>query len=192
MTAPAGPRRVLAYAEAALPARYAAQVAGIEAAAWPGAAPGHDPALAPRVLLLVDPADTVLASLALLFKELEHGGRRLRAAGLSSVAVRPDARGRGHGLRVVRAAHAALAAEPGLDLALFSCDRALVPFYERASFQVLPGTVLVGGTPEEPLATDAPGFDKAVLAGCFGPGTAPADFAGTRIGLYPGTRDRLW
>ncbi|MDJ0383009.1 GNAT family N-acetyltransferase [Streptomyces sp. G-G2] len=207
------PDDVLAYDEAALPEHLAAQVAALEEHAWPGSRPGHDPALAPRVMLLLDGEGAVAAALALLHKEIRHAGRTYRAAGLSAVVTREDARGRGHGGRLVAAARAALADVPGLDLALFSCDRDLAPFYEAAGFQRLPGAVLVGGTPEEPLATDAPGFDKVVLAAFFGdrgtgrgtgPGTGPrpapgtpradpaAAFAGTRIGLYPGTVDRLW
>lgn len=98
------------------------------------------------------------------------------------------------------AARAGLAADPGVDLALFSCDRELVPFYEAAGFEVLPGTVLVGGTPAEPLATDAPGLGKTVL-GAFPAGAAHGEgradevraaFTGIRVPLYPGTIDRLW
>lgn len=76
-----------------------------------------------------------------------------------------------------------------------SCSAATVrspPFYEAAGFTRLPGTVLVGGTPEEPLATDAPGFDKEVLADFPGPHTDAAAFTGVRIALYPGLVDRLW
>lgn len=102
------------------------------------------------------------------------------------------ARGRGHGGHLVAAARAALAADPAVDLVLFSCDRPLAPFYEAAGFTRLPGTVLVGGTPEEPLATDAPGFDKEVLADFPGPHTDAAAFTGVRIALYPGLVDRLW
>ncbi|MFF3858047.1 GNAT family N-acetyltransferase [Streptomyces sp. NPDC002209] len=143
-------------------------------------------------MALVDDDGTVAASLALLFKEMRHAGRTYRAAGLSAVVTRHTARGRGYGGRLVAAARAALAADPAVDLVLFSCDRPLVPFYEAAGFTRLPGTVLVGGTPEEPLATDAPGFDKEVLADFPGPDTAPAAFAGARIALYPGLVDRLW
>ncbi|MFD6183626.1 GNAT family N-acetyltransferase [Streptomyces goshikiensis] len=206
MTAGPGPgahapaTEVLGFAEAELPAALAAQVAALEAEAWPGATPGHDPALAPRALLLVTADGTVAASLALLFKEIRHAGRTYRAAGLSSVVTRRALRGRGCGARLVAAARRELAAVPGLDLVLFSCDRPLAPFYEAAGFTRLPGAVLVGGTPGEPLATDGPGFDKVVLAeflstdGPEGPAGAAgaAAFAGTRIALHPGPVDRLW
>ncbi|MFD7082817.1 GNAT family N-acetyltransferase [Streptomyces sp. NPDC059918] len=184
--------RVLTYAEAELPPHLAAQVASLEAQAWPGAAFGHDPALTPRAMVLVDEEGTVAASLALLFKPVRHGGRTYRAAGLSAVVTRDTARGRGYGGHLVAAARAALAADPAVDLVLFSCDRPLVPFYEAAGFTRLPGTVLVGGTPGQPLATDAPGFAKEVLADFPGADTGAAAFEGARIALYPGLVDRLW
>lgn len=53
---------VLAYAQAELPGGLAAQVAALEAQAWPGAGGGHDPALAPKVMVLVDEGGTVTAS----------------------------------------------------------------------------------------------------------------------------------
>ena len=42
----------------------------------------------------------------------------------------------------------------GLDLGIFTCDRPLREFYQRAGWEELPGTVLVGGTPQEPFASD--------------------------------------
>ncbi|MFE9630612.1 GNAT family N-acetyltransferase [Streptomyces sp. NPDC006463] len=186
--------RVLAYEAAELPAELGGQVAALEAAAWRGASPGHDPALAPRALLLVGDDGTVAASLALLYKEIEVAGRTYRAAGLSAVVTRAELRGRGLGGRLVAAARAALAADPAVDLALFSCDQPLTAFYEAAGFTRLPGTVLVGGTPAEPLATDEPGFDKEVLAAFFTdtPDRDRAAFTGVRVPLHPGNTDRLW
>ncbi|MGW1776572.1 GNAT family N-acetyltransferase [Streptomyces sp. NPDC002104] len=184
-----------------LPAGLAGQVAALEAQAWPGSSPGHDPALSPRAVLLLDAGGRVAACLALLHKAVRLAdGRTYRAAGLSGVVTRADVRGRGYGSRLVAAARARLAADPAVDLALFSCDPELVPFYEAAGFEVLPGTVLVGGTPAEPLATDAPGLGKTVL-GAFpvraGDDEGRADsvraaFTGIRVPLYPGTVDRLW
>ncbi|MFD8978999.1 GNAT family N-acetyltransferase [Streptomyces sp. NPDC059564] len=188
--------RLLSYPQEALPPPLAAQIEATETRVWPGSAPGHDPALRPRVLLLVDDAGTVGASLALLHKEIPCGGRTRRAAGLSAVVTRPELRGQGLGGRLVAGARAALAADPAVDLALFSCDRPLAPFYEAAGFERLPGTVLVGGTPAEPLATDEPGFDKEVLAAFFAPGPEAGEdraaLTGGRIPLHPGTVDRLW
>lgn len=180
-----------------LPSGLARQVAELEAQAWPGASAGHDPALEPRSMLLTDEAGAVAASLALLYKEIPLAGRTYRAAGLSAVVARRDLRGRGFGGRLVAAARAALAADPAVDLALFSCDRDLAPFYEAAGFEILPGSVLVGGTPAEPLATDEPGFDKVVLAAFFTYDEGRTDlvraaFTGVRIPLYPGLIDRLW
>ncbi|WP_330296160.1 GNAT family N-acetyltransferase [Streptomyces sp. NBC_00503] len=199
--------RIAVHEARALPAGLAAQVAALEAQAWPGSAPGHDPALRPKSVLLLAQDGSVLASLALLYKPVRLAdGRTYRAAGLSGVVTRADVRGRGHGARLVAAARAELAADPAVDLALFSCDRDLVPFYGAAGFEVLPGTVLVGGTPQDPLATDAPGFAKTVLAAFFagaGAGAGAGDdegrtdqvrtaFTGIRVPLHPGTIDRLW
>ncbi|MFD5623062.1 GNAT family N-acetyltransferase [Streptomyces yangpuensis] len=194
-TAPGGAAlRVLGRPEADVPAALAVQVADLEAQAWPGSTPGHDPELAPRTLLLVDEEGTVAAALSLLHKEIRLGGRTYRAAGLSSVVTRTAVRGQGLGGRLVAAARAELAADPAVDLALFSCDRPLTAFYEAAGFTPLPGTVLVGGTPEDPLATDAPGFDKTVMAAFFTgtPARDRAAFTGVRVPLHPGTIDRLW
>lgn len=193
---PGSALRLVAYPEAELPGELARQVAGIEGRVWPGSRFGHDPALGPRTLLLVAGDGAVGASLTLLYKEVPCGGRVRRAAGLSGVVTRPEWCGRGLGGRLVAGARAELAADPAVDVALFSCDRPLVPFYERAGFERLPGSVLVGGTPAEPLATDGPGFDKEVLAAFFAPGAEGeadrAALSGTRIPLHPGTVDRLW
>ncbi|THA73945.1 GNAT family N-acetyltransferase [Streptomyces sp. A0592] len=186
--------RLHGFAEADVPAAAARQVADLQAEAWPGSTPGHDPALAPRTLLLVDDAGTVAAALSLLHKGIRLGGRTYRAAGLSSVVTRSALRGQGIGGRLVAAARAELAADPAVDLALFSCDRPLAPFYEAAGFAPLPGTVLVGGTPEDPLATDAPGFDKVVMAAFFtdAPAADRAAFTAVRVPLHSGSVDRLW
>ncbi|MFC6985450.1 GNAT family N-acetyltransferase [Streptomyces cirratus] len=139
-------------------------------------------------------AGAVAACLTLLRKEIRLGGGTYRAAGLSAVVTRPELRGRGLGGRLVTAAREVLAADPEVDVALFSCDRELTPFYEAAGFERLPGTVLLGGTPADPLPSDRPGFDKAVLAAFFTPDPAStrAVFTSTRIPLYPGLTDRLW
>ncbi|GLV86620.1 hypothetical protein Slala03_63090 [Streptomyces lavendulae subsp. lavendulae] len=188
--------RLAAYPQAELPAELARQVAGIEARVWPGSRFGHDPLLRPRVLVLLDGDGVVGGSLTLLYKEVPCGGRVRRAAGLSGVVTRPEWCGRGLGGRLVAGARAVLDADPAVDLALFSCDRPLAAFYERAGFERLPGTVLVGGTPDEPLATDAPGFDKEVLGAFFAAGADGgadrAALSGSRVALHPGTVDRLW
>jgi aminoglycoside 2'-N-acetyltransferase I len=83
----------------------------------------------------------------------------------SSTVVTPRAlQRRGHGLRLVTAAREAMAAGDW-DLGLFTCDRPLQPFYERAGWRRLPGAVLVGGIAAAPFASDQPGFDKVTMAG---------------------------
>lgn len=185
--------------EAALDPHERAAVRTLEAIAWPGVSgdlddPLHDPALSPEIFLAERFDDSarplVVGALAVLSTELHHAGR-WRAAGLSAVVVHPSARGCGVGTALVEAATAWMA--PRFDVGLFTCDRPLAPFYEHAGWQVLPGAVLVGGTRDDPLPSDADGFDKVVLATFFTDEAraAAAAFA-DRIPLYPGARDRLW
>jgi aminoglycoside 2'-N-acetyltransferase I len=81
-----------------------------------------------------------------------------------------------------------------LDLGIFTCDRPLQPFYESAGWQPLPGTVLIGGSPDNPFPSDQPGFDKVTLAAFFTPlaHQAEATFHNARIPLHPGHIDKLW
>ncbi|MGW1769020.1 GNAT family N-acetyltransferase [Streptomyces sp. NPDC002073] len=192
--------RVVRWVEGGVPAGLRRQVLELQDDAWPppgGIAsdgPSHDPLLHPVSLLLVDDTGTVLAALDLLHKELRHAGHGYRVAGLSTVVTRAAVRGRGHGRRLVTEARAVLAADPAVDLALFTCDRPLVPFYAAAGWAEVPGAVLVGGTAEDPFPSDAPGFDKAVMGGFFSERARAhrADFPDSRIALHPGTVDRLW
>ncbi|MFJ2200749.1 GNAT family N-acetyltransferase [Streptomyces violaceusniger] len=197
---------ILSYPEAETPAPLRAQVWELQQEAWPATDPGtagepgptHDPARRPVSMLLVDDGHghgegTVLAALDILTTTLTHAGRSYRAGGLSTVVTRRAVRGRGHGARLVAAAHRAMA-DSGLDLGLFTCDRPLRDFYTGAGWQPLPGTVLIGGTPDAPFPSDQPSFDKVTMAHFFS-ATARrhrADFLAARIGLYPGEIDRLW
>ncbi|GAA2232233.1 hypothetical protein GCM10010430_10920 [Kitasatospora cystarginea] len=135
-----------------------AQVWELQEQAWPsgGFDPGlsRDPALDPRSMLLVDGGGRVLAALDLLSEELAHAGEVFTARGLSCVVTDRAHRGRGHGGRPVAAARRAVE-ESGADLGLFTCDRVLGGFYESAGWAALPGTVLVGGAPEDPAISPA-------------------------------------
>ena len=193
----AGPT-LLALAQADLPERLRVQVARLERDAWPDDTPApltshfHDRALEPVLLLLVE-GGRVLASLAILHKELRHAGKTFAAAGLSAVTTRTDLRGRGLGHRLVTAARERLAGS-AVDLGIFTCDRPLKGFYERAGWQHLAGTVLVGGTPAEPFRSDRPGFDKVTMAAFFSDRARAHrhEFVATDVELYPGAIDRLW
>ena len=137
-------------------------------------------------------SDEALAGLVVPSKGIVHSGHIYDAAGVSSVVSRRNAHGQGHGHRLVGAAREKMAGE--FDLGIFTCDRPLQQFYERAGWQHLPGTVLDGGTPEAPLSSDQPGFTKVTMADFF---TATAnerrdDFVGARIDLYSGPIDKLW
>jgi aminoglycoside 2'-N-acetyltransferase I len=187
---------ILTYAQDDLPVALRDQVLALHRQAWPPAGlgrssgPAHDPALRPLSLTLVSDG-RVLAALDILSKEIEHAGERYAASGLSTVVTDEALRGRGHGGRLVGAAHAVIAAS-GADLGIFTCDRPLGPFYESAGWTILPGTVLVGGTPEAPFPSDQ--WDKVTLASFFSPRAREAAerFVGARVGLYPGEIDKLW
>jgi len=186
---------IAVWPEADVPTVLRRQVVELRDAAWPpdlpgSLAPSHDPLLRPVSLLLVE-GDEVVAALDILSKELPHGGVTYAASGLATVVTRADLRRRGHGLRLIRAARETMGAA-GADLAVFTCDAVLAPFYEAGGYAVLPGATLVGGTPDAPLRSDE--LDKVVL---WRPYTAKADvragdFAGAEIELYPGPIDRLW
>ena len=182
-------RQILRYAEPDVPAAFWQQIGGLEQQAWPGSTPGHDPALHPAVMLVLQ--DRVMAALAILSKGIRHAGRDFRASGLSSVVTDREHRGTGVGRALVTAARDEIA-RSGADLGFFSCDTGLRAFYESAGWTVLPGAVLVGGTPDRPFPSDQ--FDKCVLAAFFSPAAREAEsaFTHSRIALYPGEHDRLW
>ncbi|MFE0189548.1 GNAT family N-acetyltransferase [Streptomyces sp. NPDC058989] len=207
--------QLLAFPEAATPPALRRQVRALHDEAWPpdgatadadgdGDQSHHDPALRPVSMLLVDNG-TVLAALDILSKPIVHAGRRYRAGGLSTVVTRRAVRGRGHGRRLVAAARETMAGSPpipdmdldldlDLDLGIFTCDRPLQSFYESAGWHPLPGTVLVGGTPQAPFPSDRPGFDKVTMADFFSPEArrSRTAFHHTRIALHPGDIDKLW
>jgi aminoglycoside 2'-N-acetyltransferase I len=192
------PVQILSFPEMATPVPLRVQVKEIQEQAWPSDgvvdvdAPTHDPLLRPLSMLLVDEG-TVLACLDILFKEIVHGGERFAAGGLSTVVTSKRARGLGHGRRLVTAARGEMIAQ-GLDLGLFTCDRALQAFYGSVGWRALPGTVLVGGTPDDPFPSDQRGFDKVTMADFFSAAArdAQASFHHSRIELYPGHIDKLW
>jgi aminoglycoside 2'-N-acetyltransferase I len=158
----------------------------------PDNGPVHDPALQPLSLALVDDG-VVVAALDILRKPLRHSGNTFQAGGLSTVVTREDLRGRGYGHHLVTAARTAML-DLNLDLGIFTCDRPLQPFYESAGWESLPGTVLIGGTLDDPFPSDQPGFDKVTLVSFFTPAArvAAPTFHHTRVALHPGHIDKLW
>lgn len=192
--------RVLCFPEAVTPAGLRRQVVVLRRQAWPSDAhdevvddrPIHDPALDPQTMLLVD-GQRVIGALGILSKRIVHDGRWFQASGLTAVVVTHDLRRHGFGYRLVTAAHRFVAAS-GVDLSVFTCDCALQGFYERAGWCVLPGSVIIGGTPKMPFTSDQPGFDKVTVADFFSTEATlhRATFVQSRIHLYPGETDRLW
>lgn len=187
--------QILSCPEEATPSELRAQVLEIQRQTWPSVGadgPTHDPQLKPLSLLLVEDG-TVVAALDILFKHIVHAGRRYAAGGLSTVVARNEVRGRGYGRRLVTAARETMI-DQQLDLGLFTCDRPLQAFYESAGWHLLPGTVVIGGSPDAPFPSDQPGFDKVTMGDLFSPAArrSEASFHHTRIELYPGEIDKLW
>jgi GNAT superfamily N-acetyltransferase len=190
-------RKIAIFAAADTPTEYRVQIDALERDAWPAvpagtALDGHDPRLNPTTVVLV--ADTtVLAALTILSKLLVHGDHEYRAGGLSAVVTLSSARRQGHGVQLVETVRT-LMSDHGFDIGLFTCDRPLQAFYEKAGWEVLPGTVLIGGTPDAPFPSDQPGFDKVTLGSFFSEPAKMqrASFDHTRIGLYSGSIDKLW
>jgi aminoglycoside 2'-N-acetyltransferase I len=190
-----GKVRIVYFPDADVPEELRAQVFGLHDLVWPrdtptGSDPTHDPALRPTSVLIID-GDRVVATLDILSKQVTHRGRSYAVSGLSSVTTDPAYRGHGHGRGLVEAARE-LTAAAGADLGIFSCDPPLQQFYERAGWQRLVGTVLIGGTPEAPLRSDQLG---KVTMGAFLSPRAKRDartFLGCRLELYPGEIDKLW
>lgn len=184
---------ILTCAESDVPRELREQVLALHQQAWgrgADAASGHDRQLRPLSLLLVENG-RVLSALDILSKDIEHAGERYAASGLSTVVTDEALRGRGYGRTLVSAAREQIATS-GADLGIFTCDRPLGPFYESAGWEIVPGAVLVGGTPDDPFPSDQ--WDKVTLAGFFSARARhrAATFAHSRIALYPGTIDRLW
>lgn len=150
----------------------------------------HDPRLKPLSMLLIDDG-RVCSALDVLSKTITFAGQEWRASGLSTVVTDRALRGRGYGRRLVRAAREQIAGS-GADVGLFTCDTPLRGFYVEGGWDLLPGTVLVGGTEAEPFPSDQ--FDKVTFGGFFTPAALEARhaFVGSRVPLYSGTIDKLW
>ena len=188
------------FPEAETPGVLRNQVREMQEQAWPSTehggpvdlGPVHDPALRPLSILLIE-EDTVLCALDVLFKQIVHAGQELSSAGLSTVVTPCAHRGRGYGRTLVTWAREALP-ERDVDLGLFTCDRPLGSFYEACGWEILPRTVLVGGTPDQPFPSDQPGFDKVTLGAFFTPTAIRAreSMLDARVMLYCGVIDKLW
>jgi aminoglycoside 2'-N-acetyltransferase I len=187
--------RIVSFPEHDVPPELRMGQVRLQDQAWPsdepsGTRPWHDQALRPVSMLLIE-GDRVVAALDILSKEIVVGLERFAASGLSAVVTDTSERGRGHGRTLCEAAKR-LMAEAGADVGIFTCGRELKTFYERAGWRHLEGTVIIGGTPEEPFPSDR--LDK-VTVGAFLSERARAhegSFIGRRIELFPGTIDRLW
>jgi aminoglycoside 2'-N-acetyltransferase I len=187
---------IMTYPEHAVPTHLRLQVVRLQDLAWPSdgppdPAPWHDPSLRPLSVMLVKDEDQVVSALDILSKEIVHLGQTYAASGISTMVTDPDFRSHGFGRQLAEAALEIMAAN-GDDLGIFTCDRELRRLYESAGWSHLPGSVLVGGSPEHPFPSDQ--FDKVTVASFFSARAllAAPQFIGARIELYPGPIDKLW
>jgi predicted N-acetyltransferase YhbS len=105
--------------------------------------------------------DQVVSYAAVVHLTIAHGGRTFALAGLSAVATAPEFRGRGLGTAVVAAATRHIESSDA-DLAIFTSDRPLARFYERAGgWRPAPQVRVVGSLDEGALTSD--GLGKVVL-----------------------------
>jgi aminoglycoside 2'-N-acetyltransferase I len=188
--------RFVTYREREVPRELRAQMIALQDEAWPSDEPSnlarwHDPSLDPVSLLLVDDDGRVLSTVDILSKDITHRGQTFAASDISAMATDESRRGMGYGRRLAEAAREFMETRR-VDLGIFTCDIYLLSFYEGAGWKHLPGTALIGGTPEEPVPSDQ--FDKVTLARFFSAKAkeAAADFVEARIELYPGEIDKLW
>ena len=179
------------FAEADVPTELRKQVLRLHREVWPDANPhNHDPALRPLSMLLLQEG-RVLTALDILSKDVHHRGDVYAASGLSAVVTDPAQRGRGFGRHLVHAALEEIGRRRA-DLGLFTCDPPLRRFYEEAGWGILIGTVLIGGTRDQPLPSDREG---KITMGHFYSLRArrhAQEFIRARIELYPGEIDKLW
>jgi GNAT superfamily N-acetyltransferase len=92
----------------------------------------------PLSFLLVE-NNLLLGHVNVVWKQLAHAGDEFKAYGLTGVFTYPSARGQGYGLELVRHATSYIDSQDA-DVALFNCDPAVVPFYQRAGWAPLPDT----------------------------------------------------
>ncbi|MEN6079412.1 GNAT family N-acetyltransferase [Chromobacterium piscinae] len=142
----------------------------------------HRPTLEARAFWLAD--NGRLAAYASVFGiRILHQGLAFSLGSLSCVATQPGMRGRGLGERVVAAASDWLRTCGRYDIAAFSCDEELLPFYRRAAGWEAVDLVLVANHEENALRSDALG--KVVMLELLSERAraAEASFRGAAVNL---------
>jgi GNAT superfamily N-acetyltransferase len=106
----------------------------------------------PSSLLLVE-RDLLIGHVNVVWKELVHAQTTFRAYGLTGVFTYPSFRGQGYGLHLVEHATRYIDTQPA-DIALFHCDPAVSPFYQRAGWEPFPDTETFIGPSTDPIRVD--------------------------------------
>lgn len=153
---------ILHFAQEECPAAWREQIIGLMRQEWPRAFEGGPvvwpdcPDTHPTSFVLLSDR-TVVSHVAVPRKEISHKGQSYQAFGISEVVTHPDCRRQGYGARLLKEAAAYIAGNSP-DISLFTCVPSLVPFYAHAGWEHYAGTVLVGGTRDNPFRSDSLGL----------------------------------
>lgn len=143
----------------------------------------HRAELDAQSFCLLDGDGRVAAYAAVLGKSIAQQGQAYALGSLSCVATHPAMRGRGLGARAVKAASDWLRDCGRYDIAAFSCDAGLLPFYRAAAGWEAADVVLLANGDENALRSDMLG--KAVVLELLSgrAQAAAASFQGAEIDL---------
>lgn len=120
----------------------------------------HRPELEAQSFYLLEDG-RLIAYASVLGKAIVHQGNVFSLGSLSCVAVCPELRGHDLGERIAAAASDWLRGCGRYDIAAFSCDAGLLPFYRRSGGWEAADAVLVANEDENALRSDKLG--KAVV-----------------------------
>ncbi|MEN3032544.1 GNAT family N-acetyltransferase [Chromobacterium amazonense] len=126
----------------------------------------------------------LVAYAAVLGFTVSHGGQAFALAALSCVATHPGHRRQGLGERVVAAASAWLRECGKYDIAAFTCDAELAPFYARAAaWRTVDDVVLLAHSGNHALRSDRLGKTVVLELLSARAQSAAAAFRSTTINL---------
>lgn len=106
----------------------------------------------PVSIMLVE-ADVLISHTEVLWKELEHGGQRYKAYGLSGVFTYPAFRGQGYGQQIVELGTAYIDAGDG-DIGIFHCAPYLKTFYAQSGWLAMEQAITLIGDKFAPTVSD--------------------------------------
>lgn len=137
------------------------KILALQATAWPELAGDPWPEGDHMASFCWMEGEEPLAHAAVMGRGIKYKGEGYFACGIGEVVTRPDARGRGLALQVLRQAERFIRGS-GADLCLFTCKPELAALYGKAGWEARPGLCLVGGSQEEPFPSSSLGLTAMV------------------------------